>query len=358
MAPVDPAKSSISQRRCGARIQANLWVALDDVCEEPRLVDGDVSVSGVYFNMDVSPGPVGSILKLSLATEDRTSSLEVMSHLVRVTRCDDLYEGEKVTGLAFGFLPRDTDQREALEQFIRAVYTGNEDLQVNLGMDAMAGTPPEPLREATVRILTLDGIALETDWAAPAGVQLHVEVTSPNSHTVVGMDGQVVACRRSMFRDGTPRFTIQVQFTATEALLGDEEAVEASLDEAMEQMLEEVAIPSDNERQAAAPRHMRGMLGQVGLASLLSFLEIERRSCHLTVGGSESPVTLLVRDGDIIDVQAPDGAEPRDVLDELLDREQGDFEVVFQPVEGEDRLGVSTTTLLLDAARRSDEAGR
>ncbi len=351
-------EQDISQRRCGARIQTNLWVAVDGVCDELRLVDGDISVSGVYFNIDISPGPVGSILKLWLATEDRASSLEVMAHLVRVTRCDDLYQGETVTGLAFGFLPRSAEQREDLERFIRAVYTRHEDLQVNLGMAAMAGALPEPLREATVRILTLDGVALETDWAAQAGTALHVEVTSPTSQAVIGMDGHVVACRRSMFRDGTPRFTIQVQFGGEDALLGDEAAVEASLDEAMGQMLEEAAIPSDHERQATAPRHMRGMLGQVGLASLLSFLEIERRSCHLTVGENEAAVTLVMRDGGIIDLRSATDRPPREVLDELLDREQGDFEVIFQPVEGEDRLGVSTTSLLLDAARRRDEAGR
>ena len=331
---------------------------MDGVCSEPRLVDGDISVSGVYVNLDLSPGPVGSIIKLFLATEDGDSTLEVMAHLVRVTRCDDLYQGETITGLAFGFLPRSARQRQDLDQFIRAVYTRHENLQINLGMVAMAGSPPEPLREAMVHILTLDGVALETAWAAQTGVALHVEVTSPSSHTVIGMDGQVVACRRSMYRDGTPRFTIQVQFTGAEALLGDEAAVEASLEEAMGQMLEEVTIPSDRERLAAAPRHMRGMLGQVGLASLLSFLEMERRCCQLYVGGPESQVTLVVQDGNVIDVQSPLGASPRDVLDELLDREQGDFEVVFQPVEGEDRLGVSTTTLLLDAARRRDEAGR
>ena len=351
-------KHSISQRRFGARIQTSLWVTMDRVCDRPRLVDGDISISGVYFDIDVSPGPVGSILKLWLATEDRESTLEVMGHLVRVTRCDDLYKGETVTGLAFGFLPRSATQRNDLEQFIRAVYTRHEDLQVNLGMAAMAGSPGAPLREAMVHILTLDGVALETDWAALAGQAMHVEVTSPTSHTVIGMDGQVVTCRRSVNQDGPPRFSIQVQFAGSEALLGDEEAVEASLDQAMGQMLEEAAIPSDDERLATAPRHMRGMLGQVGLASLLSFLEMERRSCHLMVGGPRSPVTLVVLDGNVIDVRSDNGDEPRDMLDELLDREQGDFEVVFQPVEGEDRLGVSTTTLLLDAARRRDEAGR
>ncbi len=354
MLPVE----EISQRRCGARIQTNLWIAMDDVLDEPRLVEGDISVSGVFVNLDVSPGPVGSIVKLTMATEDRAAEVEVMGHLVRVSRCDDLYQGELVTGLAFGFLPRSADQREALEAFIRAVYTRHESLEVNLGMAARAGTPPRRMRDALVHILTLDGVSLETDWAAKPGEPMHVEVTSPTSHTVIGMEGEVVACRRSTYGDGTPRFSIQVRFSATDALLGDADDLEASLDQAMEQMLEEVAIPSEDARQATAPRHMRGMLGQVGLASLLSFLEIERRSCHLLVGDPDARATLMVRDGDIVDVKSPGGGDPREVLDELLDREQGDFEVVFQPVEGEDVLGVSTTSLLLDAARRQDEANR
>ena len=355
---MESSKLSSSQRRCGARIQANLWIILEDVVDEPLLVQGDISVSGVYISINASPGPVGSILKLWLATEDRSCSVEVVGHLVRVTRCDDLYQGETVTGLAFGFLPRSAEQRQDLEQFIRALYTEQEDLRINLGMTALAGTSSETLREAFVHILTLDGVSLEADWSARVGEPLHVEISSPTSHTVVGMAGQVVACRRSTHADGTARYNIQVQFAGTEALLGDEASLDASLDEAMGQMLEEAAIPSDNQRLAAAPRHMRGMLGQVGMASLLSFLEIERRSCHLMVGEPDSRVTLLVQNGNVIDVQSPDRRPPRAVLDELLDREQGDFEVVFQSVDGEDVLGVSTTALLLDAARRRDERGR
>ena len=354
----DTVQTPPAERRVGARVRAALWITVRGLHHEPRLVTGDVSLSGVFFEVDHSLGKVGSILALEMATEDRQHMVEVMAHLVREVRCDDLYRGETVAGVAFGFLFHSTDQRQDLEQFLRAIYSQQRDVQVNVGMAARITEEHQPVREAMVRILSLDGMVIETDWEVEAGESLQVEVTAPASQTVVHMEGQVVACSRSIHRDGTTAYSIQMQFAEAEARPEDDEPIPRVASEALEPLLEEITLP-DPRPLILGARHMRGTLDQVGLASLLSFLELERRSCCLSVHGpGGESVGIVVRDGQVIDVQAPGQRDPREVLEEALDSARGDFQLVFQDVVGPDRVGMSTTSLLLDAARRLDERER
>lgn len=349
---VASSEPSESDRRFGARLRTDLWITVRGVELEPRLVNGDISASGVYFRIDHSLGVVGSILALELATEDRVHMVEVMAHLVREVRCNDLYHGETVSGVAFGFLLQSSEQQEDLQLFLRAIYRQQQDLQLDVGMAARVEQPSVvPRRDATVRILSLDGMVIETDWEVEAGESLEVEVTAPASRTVVRVAGQVVSCQRSIHHDGTVQYSIQMQFAGAEAV------APPTGYRPLEPLLEEMAIPAGRD-MASATRHLRGTLDQVGLTSLLSFLELERRSCCLSVHQDHRSVGILVRQGQVIDVQAPGQHPPRELLEELLFAGQGEFELAFQDVEGPDRLGVTTTTLLLEAACRHDEQKR
>ncbi len=60
----DTIKSPPAERRFGARVRAALWITVRGLHHEPRLVTGDVSLSGVFFEVDHSLGKVGSILAL------------------------------------------------------------------------------------------------------------------------------------------------------------------------------------------------------------------------------------------------------------------------------------------------------
>lgn len=113
--------------------------------------------------------------------------------------------------------------------------------------------------------------------------------------------------------------------------------------------------------QSSGPPVLRGDLGQVALGSLLSLLELERRSGRLQVDSRGERGVLWLRDGDVVRVDLVGGAHipaglPR--LMHVLDWERGDFALSAERPEGEDELTMRTTLVLLEHARRRDEGAR
>lgn len=102
---------------------------------------------------------------------------------------------------------------------------------------------------------------------------------------------------------------------------------------------------------------LRGELEHVTISSLLTFLEMERRSGILLVISSDV-ARLFFSEGRLLRAEI-EGAEPpltsRQAAKRVLDAESGQFEFAAQEVNVRDELGVSVTTLLLEHARDQDE---
>jgi uncharacterized protein (TIGR02266 family) len=110
---------------------------------------------------------------------------------------------------------------------------------------------------------------------------------------------------------------------------------------------------NDAERDA-----LRGDLRQVSLQSVLSFLEMERRSGVLRVG----PVVnarLEIQDGRIhrVSIEGATGLGPREQLFRILDSSEGRFEFVQSAVNVADEVQMSTSGAILEHARLKDENG-
>jgi len=106
---------------------------------------------------------------------------------------------------------------------------------------------------------------------------------------------------------------------------------------------------------------LHGDLGQVGVAGLLTLIEIERKTGRLTVRSHDGQCAYIaVRDGQVIQATL-DGRRrlvDADCVHYALTWAAGDFDLVTCPVEGPDRMQTSTTHLLLEAARLLDEDRR
>lgn len=135
-------------------------------------------------------------------------------------------------------------------------------------------------------------------------------------------------------------------------------------------------------REQLSSPSLRGDLSQMGLSSLLILIELERKTGQLTLhpaidatidmainvlpdGDPEAPKVpsigiVLVREGRIVHARLENQAEPvdADCVYHLLTWPAGEFEFTACLVEGEDRIGSSTTALLMEAARRLDEERR
>jgi hypothetical protein len=112
---------------------------------------------------------------------------------------------------------------------------------------------------------------------------------------------------------------------------------------------------------------LRGRLEQFGLATVLTFLDLERRSGELVVvpddashpnGPNNKVGRLWLRQGRVLRARIEGSRRlNKSAVYELLGLERGRFSFVQMDLDGlADELGVPTMQLLMEAARRVDEA--
>jgi hypothetical protein len=103
---------------------------------------------------------------------------------------------------------------------------------------------------------------------------------------------------------------------------------------------------------------LRGRLEQFGLATVLTFLDLERRSGEVLVLAEGEVGRLWLRQGRVIRARIEGSRRTRKpAVYELLGWTRGRFSFTQAEPDGvDDEIGAPTTLLLMEAARRVDEA--
>jgi two-component system OmpR family response regulator len=113
---------------------------------------------------------------------------------------------------------------------------------------------------------------------------------------------------------------------------------------------------------AVDTKTLRGDLVQVSLASMLTFLEMERKTGELVItAGAGKTAHLFLQAGRPLRVELAGelgGEGELATLYRVLDWTEGEFEFVPREVDGEQLLQLSLTGALLEHARLRDEANR
>jgi DNA-binding response OmpR family regulator len=133
------------------------------------------------------------------------------------------------------------------------------------------------------------------------------------------------------------------------------------LDLRIEKTLRRTQSMLSDARDQMSASCLKGDLTQVGLSSLLVLIQMERKSGVLALTSLDGThAQVFVRDGQVVHARLEEFAEPVDTacVYQLLTWAGGEFELTTCIVEGPDRIGVSTTHLLMEGARRIDEATR
>jgi CheY-like chemotaxis protein len=126
------------------------------------------------------------------------------------------------------------------------------------------------------------------------------------------------------------------------------------IDEELVIRVHRVAAPSPITNQG-----LRGSVADIGLGTLLSLFEFERKSGILLLLRSGDIARLFVSEGKILKVESSTTngvSRPKDRLMRLLDWRDGQFEFSPSAVGGRDEIGITVTALLLEHARTRDEA--
>jgi len=99
---------------------------------------------------------------------------------------------------------------------------------------------------------------------------------------------------------------------------------------------------------------LRGSLEQLGLSALLSVFAIDGKSGLLVVRRADSTGRMIIRDGRVVSatLEGAQSASGREAVLTILGWNTGTFEYDALTVESEDEIGLTTTQLLVEAARR------
>jgi len=103
---------------------------------------------------------------------------------------------------------------------------------------------------------------------------------------------------------------------------------------------------------------LRGRLEQFGLATVLTFLDLERRSGQILILSGQRVGRVWLRAGRVISARIEGSRRVnRAAIYELLTWDRGRFEFAQADLKtAVDEIGAPTTLLLVEAARRADEA--
>jgi len=127
---------------------------------------------------------------------------------------------------------------------------------------------------------------------------------------------------------------------------------------------EKIATPEPGAKQppGESGSGLGGDLGQVGLSSLLTLLEMERKSGILVISDSASKDVgrIFMRGGRVLSARIEGKSDPtnEECVYHMLSWSAGAFEFDATDVEMDDEIGATTTHLLMEGARRIDEASR
>lgn len=317
--------------------------------------------------------PVDTLVRLHIELPDGGGEITVSCRVAFVRDATDWGSVGQPPGMGIQFLETETDAKERVEKFIAECATQEEptvesrkkplDVLVVDDDEPYCTVASEPFRARgdTVRIAH-DGIEALAQCLKRAPDVILCDVQMPR------MDGwqflRLVRARPALA--AVPFVFLTTLQSEEDRLLGyklgvDDYIAKPYKPREVVARCDRAVARAERSKKSDRPRAtLRGDLQQVGLASVLSFLELEKKTGVLVVSGATS-ASIWIRDGSPLRVEgeiavgpsAPEG--PRGRIFALLDLPTGTFEFGAQSVDGRDELNTTFTSLLLEHARRQDE---
>jgi len=345
-------------RRDGDRLVSRCQIELDHVSGTGDGETEDLSSSGLYVRTDMRL-PIGDEVDLRLTLPDG-AIVALYARVAHVLKPSAARALGRHVGMGLELIGPDTPARQRLVAHIDSLRGEVAHPEMSTITSVVIVDPSAPMRSRMTRCLETAGFAVTAVASATAaldacavsrpeaivaasimpamtGVDLAYamsehKVLSEVPLVLIGDDGDLE--RLEAFRAGV-RDYIPVPF----------------LDEELVIRIHRVATPA----QVTSPG-LRGSLIDIGLGTLLSLLEFERKSGVLLVLRRHELARVFIAGGKILTVETTTGGGPaKDRLMRLLDWNDGRFEFSPAEIARRDELGVSVTQALLEHARTRDE---
>jgi CheY-like chemotaxis protein len=342
------------------RLVSRCRVAFDRPSGPVEAETEDLSARGLFIRTEALL-PVGEETEVRLVLPDG-SLLALRARVAHMLTPSAARALGRHAGLGFELIGRDSPERLRLRAYIDSIKTEITSPGLAAPTQVIVCEPSPPMRTRMARALESAGFKVNAVASVTEVLEMcsvwrpDAIVAASAMDTMSGVDLAYAMSEHSTLSD------VPLVLTGEEGDLGRLEAFRAGvrdyiptpfLDEELVIRMHRIVAPAPNTKEG-----LRGSLVDIGLGTLLSLLEFERKSGILLVVHSGEIARVFVSEGRIFKVEsthANGAAHPKDRLMRLLDWRDGQFEFSPAAIGGRDEVGVKITTLLLEHARTRDE---
>lgn len=350
-------------RRRVARIILNLTVELTAGGQTIRAVSQDVTPFGMFIRLS-TPLPIGTVVELAMSPNGvRMTTTATVVHSLAEDEARMLGRKSGV-GVVFRDALRNQADIEFQGELIKMIESNP---QIDPVTDALRIVVADPQTRLLERLSTALGNAGFHVYTATNGMEA--------LGAVLSRDPDVVVTERDMpVMDGLrllEEMGRQPELAAIPVIMMSENATDlvrlqalqlGAVDflpkpfTALEIILRARRLGRVGRREGERVL-LRGAVEQLGLPSLLTMLEQERKTGVLRLTRDETVAWLSFVDGRLVRARASDKRDDsRSTVMRVLDWTAGHFELSAGGAEGDPELDDSVTHLLLEHARVTDEA--
>jgi CheY-like chemotaxis protein/Tfp pilus assembly protein PilZ len=320
----------------------------------------DLSARGMFIRTDALL-PVGEETEIRLTLPDRTY-LTMRARVAHMLTPHAAKALGRHPGMGFELIGVDTPSKLKLRTHVDNVRVETTNPGLSTTTQAVIVEPLAPLRSRMVRCLEGAGFKITSVASMPEALDACTQwrpdviisaATLDNGMT--GIDLGYAMAEHATLAD------VPLILTGDEGDLARLEAFRAGIRDYIPRPFldEELVIRVHRVVAPVAPianPGLRGNLVDIGLGTLLSLFEFERKSGILLLLRDGEIARLFVSEGKVLKVEGNIGnGAPKQRLMSLLDWEVGQFEFSPCSIGGRDELGTSITQLLLEHARVHDE---
>jgi CheY-like chemotaxis protein len=319
----------------------------------------DISPRGLYVRTDALL-PVGEITEVRVTLPDGTY-LALRARVAHILMPSAAAAIGRHAGMGFELVGPDTPSRIKLRAYLESLRSELTSPGFVAPARLLVVEPSDAMRARITSSLEVAGFQVESVTGATDALQACASWRPDAIVAASAMEGMTGVDLAYAMSEHATLSDVPLVLTGDEGDLGRLDAYRAGvrdyiprpfLDEELVIRIHRIAAPA-----VAPTTGLRGNLVDIGLGTLLSLLEFERKSGILALTRTNELVRVFVADGRLVKLETGAGRSGgRERLMRLLDWRDGQFEFAPSVVTARDEIGMaSVAVLLLEHARRRDE---
>ena len=349
-----------ARRGRDARLVSRCRVEFDRPSGPVEAETEDLSARGLFIRTEALL-PVGEDTPIRLTLPDGTQ-LDLHGRVAHMLTPSAARALGRHPGMGFEITGGDASARLKLRAHVDSIKTEITNPGLSTTMQLIVVEPSAPLRARMKRCLESAGFQVTACGSPTEALEACAQMRPDAIVCAATMDAMSGVELSFAMAEHTILSDVPLVLTGDEGDLSRLEAFRAGVRDYIPVPFldEELVIRVHRVLAPVAPianPGLRGNLVDIGLGTLLSLFEFERKSGILLLLRDGELARLFVSEGKILKVESSSGnGAPRERLMRLLDWHVGQFEFSPCSIGGRDELNTTVTSLLLEHARVRDEA--